>query len=51
MILHMLMLDMWLGAEAMQHFGTDFGWSNYEDLYAKVCADFNLQESDKSQMD
>ena len=38
--------DMWLGAEAMQHFGTDFWWSNYEDLYAKVCADFNLQESD-----
>ena len=38
--------DMWLGAEAMQHCGIDFWWSNYENLYTKVCADFNLQESD-----
>jgi hypothetical protein len=38
--------DMWLGVNAMQHFGTDYWWSNYEDLYTKVCQDFKLEESD-----
>ena len=38
--------DMWLGVEAMKHFGTDYWWKNYKDLYTKVCADFNLEESD-----
>ena len=37
--------DMWLGVEAMRHFGPDFWWSNYEDKYTKVCADFDLKES------
>lgn len=37
--------DMWLGVEAMKHFGSDYWWRNYEDLYTKVCADFNLEES------
>lgn len=38
--------DMWLGVEAMKHFGTDYWWSNYGDLYSKVCKDFNLEETD-----
>lgn len=38
--------DMWLGVEAMKHFGTDYWWANYGDLYSKVCADFNLEETD-----
>jgi hypothetical protein len=38
--------DMWIGAEAIKHFGTDYWWSNYEELYAKVCKDFDLLESD-----
>ena len=38
--------DMWLGVEAMKHFGTDYWWSNYGNLYTKVCKDFNLVESD-----
>ena len=38
--------DMWLGVEAMKHFGTDYWWSNYSELYSKVCKDFNLRESD-----
>ena len=38
--------DMWLGVEAMKHFGTDYWWANYSDLYSKVCADFNLEETD-----
>lgn len=37
--------DMWLGVEAMKHFGTDYWWSNYNDLYSKVCKDFNLIET------
>lgn len=37
--------DMWLGVEAMKHFGTDYWWGNYEDLYTRVCADFGLEES------
>jgi hypothetical protein len=37
--------DMWLGVEAMKHFGTDYWWSNYSDLYSKVCKDFNLGET------
>ena len=37
--------DMWLGVEAMRHFGVDYWWSNYEDLYTRVCADFGLAES------
>ena len=31
---------------AMKHFGVDFWWNNYEDLYEKVCKDFNLIECD-----
>lgn len=38
--------DMWLGVNAMQHFGVDYWWANYEDLYTKVCKDFGLEESD-----
>lgn len=38
--------DMWIGVEAMKYFGTDYWWSNYSDLYSKVCRDFNLEESD-----
>ena len=38
--------DMWLGVEAIQHFGTDYWWNNYGDLYSKVCRDFNLEETD-----
>ena len=26
--------DMWLGVEAMKHFGTDYWWANYSDLYS-----------------
>ena len=37
--------DMWLGVNAMQRFGVDYWWSNYETLYAKVCNDFGLEES------
>ena len=37
--------DMWLGVEAMKHFGTDYWWSNYGELYSKVCKDFNLGET------
>jgi hypothetical protein len=37
--------DMWIGVEAMKHFGTDYWWSNYEALYTKVCKDFDLIES------
>lgn len=37
--------DMWIGVEMMNHFGTDYWWSNYSDLYSKVCMDFNLTES------
>lgn len=37
--------DMWLGVEAMNHFGPDYWWANYGDLYSKVCKDFNLTES------
>ena len=38
--------DMWLGVEAMHNFGADYWWSNYGDLYSKVCKDFNLGETD-----
>lgn len=38
--------DMWLGVEAMNYFGTDYWWSNYKELYTKVCKDFNLEETD-----
>lgn len=38
--------DMWLGVEAMHHFGPDYWWANYGDLYSRVCADFGLCESD-----
>lgn len=38
--------DMWIGVEAMKHFGTDYWWANYGDLYSKVCKDFNLEETD-----
>ena len=44
MILHMQCLDMWLG-QKQRNTWYRLWWSNYEDLYAKVCADFNLQES------
>lgn len=37
--------DMWIGVEMMNHFGTDYWWSNYSDLYSKVCSDFGLIES------
>ena len=37
--------DMWIGVNSMQHFGVDYWWSNYEDLYTKVCKDFNLEET------
>ena len=37
--------DMWIGVEAMKHFGTDYWWKNYSKLYSKVCTDFNLEES------
>jgi hypothetical protein len=38
--------DMWLGVEMIKHFGVDYWWSNYGDLYSKVCKDFNLEETD-----
>ena len=38
--------DMWIGVEAMKHFGTDYWWSNYGELYSKVCKDFDLEETD-----
>lgn len=38
--------DMWIGVEMMDHFGTDYWWSNYSDLYSKVCKDFKLEETD-----
>jgi hypothetical protein len=38
--------DMWLGVETIQHFGTDYWWNNYGELYSKVCRDFNLEETD-----
>jgi hypothetical protein len=37
--------DMWLGVEAMNYFGVDYWWTNYSDLYSKVCKDFDLRES------
>lgn len=37
--------DMWIGTEMMNHFGVDYWWSNYGDLYSKVCKDFDLVES------
>lgn len=36
--------DMWIGTEMMRHFGPDYWWNNYADLYSKVCSDFNLEE-------
>jgi hypothetical protein len=38
--------DMWIGVEMMKHFGTDYWWENYSDLYSKVCQDFDLTEAD-----
>jgi hypothetical protein len=38
--------DMWLGVNMMDHFGTDYWWKNYSQLYSKVCKDFDLEESD-----
>jgi hypothetical protein len=38
--------DMWLGVEMIKSFGPDYWWNNYEELYAKVCSDFGLRESD-----
>jgi hypothetical protein len=38
--------DMWIGVQMMHHFGVDFWWNNYEDLYEKVCKDFGLEEAD-----
>jgi hypothetical protein len=38
--------DMWLGVETIQHFGTDYWWNNYGELYSKVCRDFDLEETD-----
>jgi hypothetical protein len=37
--------DMWIGVEMMRHFGPDYWWSQYSQLYSKVCADFSLEES------
>jgi hypothetical protein len=37
--------DMWLGVESIKHFGTDYWWNNYADLYSRVCVDFKLAES------
>lgn len=37
--------DMWIGVEMMKHFGADFWWNNYADLYTRVCTDFNLKET------
>lgn len=37
--------DMWIGVEAMRHFGPDYWWSNYGELYSKVCNDFDLEET------
>lgn len=38
--------DMWIGVEMIKHFGTDYWWRNYSELYSKVCKDFNLHETD-----
>ena len=38
--------DAWIGVKSIEYFGTDFWWDNYENLYEKVCEDFNLEESD-----
>ncbi len=37
--------DMWIGVEKMKHFGPDYWWTNYAQLYSTVCNDFNLEES------
>jgi hypothetical protein len=37
--------DMWIGVEMMKHFGPDYWWSYYGQLYSKVCKDFDLEES------
>lgn len=42
--------DMWIGVNAMDHFGVDFWWRNFSNLYSKVCRDFGLQESDSIHM-
>ena len=38
--------DMWIGVSMMDKFGVDFWWSNFSQLYSKVCRDFGLQEAD-----
>jgi hypothetical protein len=38
--------DMWIGVETIKKFGPDYWWNNYEGLYAKVCRDFDLEETD-----
>jgi hypothetical protein len=38
--------DAWIGVQAMEHFGPDFWWGNFEDMYEKVCEDFNLMPAD-----
>lgn len=38
--------DMWIGVSMMDHFGVDFWWKNFSQLYSKVCRDFGLQEAD-----
>jgi hypothetical protein len=37
---------MWIGVEMMKHFGPDYWWNYYGQLYSKVCKDFLLEESD-----
>lgn len=38
--------DAWIGVQAIEKFGPDYWWSNYEDQYNKVCKDFKLDPSD-----
>lgn len=38
--------DMWIGTEMIKTYGPDYWWNNYEELYTKVCKDFELEESD-----
>ena len=37
--------DMWIGVEMIKYFGPDYWWTNYSDLYSKVCTDFGLTEA------
>lgn len=37
--------DMWIGCNMIDHFGPDYLWKTYGEIYSKVCKDFQLEES------